>query len=122
MSSGLGSLQREILATLDEAKRDRMGYRGFKGESVSPRYPDNWPPGHRWTFPGWVKVGRNTSGLASTSTTCAPSARSWRVVTTSSSWTGYQAIVRRRILASSGDADQTRIAESHPERAFDCRL
>jgi hypothetical protein len=54
MGSGLGSLQREIIGTLDEAKRDRKGYRGFAGETLA---------GHRWTLPGWVKVGRNTVRL-----------------------------------------------------------
>lgn len=59
MSKGLGSLQTEIIATLDEAKNDRNGYRGFKGEYAG----SHLPPGHRWTLPGWVKVGRNTVRL-----------------------------------------------------------
>ena len=59
MSRGLGSLQKEILDTLDEAKRDRTGYRGFSGEKISLTFP----PGHRWTLPGWVTVGRNTVRL-----------------------------------------------------------
>jgi hypothetical protein len=57
MGSGLGSLQREIFASLDGAKRDRHEYRGSAGEY------SGWPPGHRWTLPGWVKVGRNTVRL-----------------------------------------------------------
>ena len=59
MSRELGSLQKEILDTLDEAKRDRTGYRGFSGEKISLTFP----PGHRWTLPGWVTVGRNTVRL-----------------------------------------------------------
>jgi hypothetical protein len=58
MISGLGSLQREILDTLEDARRDRTGYRGFGGEGG-----DHRPPGHRWTLPGWVTVGRNTVRL-----------------------------------------------------------
>jgi hypothetical protein len=63
MISGLGSLQREILNTLEDARYDRSGYRGFGGESVSPGFPDTWSRGHRWTLPGWVTVGRNTVRL-----------------------------------------------------------
>jgi hypothetical protein len=62
-SSGLGSLQREILDTLDDARRDRNGYRGFKGERCRDGERDYWPTGHRWTLPGWVTVGRNTVRL-----------------------------------------------------------
>src|SRR5271168_652423 len=63
MGRGLGSLQREILDTLEDAKRDRTGYQGFKGERVYRDGYDGWPPGHRWTLPGWVRVGRNTVRL-----------------------------------------------------------
>jgi len=63
MSRGLGSLQREILDTMDEAKRGRTYYRGFSGETLRPGDRDYWPPGHRWTLPGWVKIGRNTVRL-----------------------------------------------------------
>jgi hypothetical protein len=55
---GLGTLQTEILASLEEAKRDRRGYRGFGGESG-----DHWPPGHKWTLPGWVLIAGNTVRL-----------------------------------------------------------
>ena len=61
MISGLGSLQREILHTLEDARYDRTGYRGFGGETAFR--DERWPPGHRWTLPGWVTVGRNTVRL-----------------------------------------------------------
>jgi hypothetical protein len=32
MSHGLGAIQREILDTLDEAKRSLEGYRGLRGK------------------------------------------------------------------------------------------
>ena len=60
MSQGLGALQREILETLEEARRDRTGYRGFAGASSCE---DDWPPGHSWTLPGWVETCRNTVRL-----------------------------------------------------------
>ena len=63
MGQGLGALQSEILETLDEAKRDRQGYRGFGGQEVTSPHGDHWPPGHRWTLPGWVEALRNTVRL-----------------------------------------------------------
>ena len=62
MSRGLGSLQKEILDTLEDARRDRNGYRGFSGEECRG-VGEHWPAGHRWTLPGWVKVGRNAVRL-----------------------------------------------------------
>src|SRR5271167_1128329 len=59
MSKGLGALQREILETLEDARHDRRGYRGFGGGS-------HWPVGHRWSLPGWVKVDGNTVRLGLT--------------------------------------------------------
>jgi hypothetical protein len=51
MSRGLGALQREILETLEDARHDRRGYRGFGGMNG-----EHLPLGHRWYLPGWVVV------------------------------------------------------------------
>lgn len=49
MSRGIGTLQRKILATLEEAKRDTWHYPGSYRE-------ENWSnsPTWRWDRPGWV--------------------------------------------------------------------
>ncbi len=62
MSQGLGLLQREILDTLDDAKRAHCRYRGFSGEEAFGH--DSWPPGYRWTLPGWVSVNGNAVRLS----------------------------------------------------------
>jgi hypothetical protein len=70
---GLGTLQTEILASLEEAKRDRRGYRGFGGESG-----DHWPPGHKWTLPGWVLIAGTLCAWAWWPLICALRVLSWR--------------------------------------------
>lgn len=55
MSRGLGSLQTEIIETLEEAKRDIPSYPG-QGSSKSDPLP--------FSLPGWVIVGRTCALLA----------------------------------------------------------
>jgi hypothetical protein len=52
MGKGSGALQREILDTLENARHDKLGYRGFGGIDGD----DYLPAGHRWRLPGWVTV------------------------------------------------------------------
>jgi hypothetical protein len=52
LGKGLGALQREILDTLEDARHDKRGYRGFGGMDGD----DYLAAGHRWRLPGWVKV------------------------------------------------------------------
>jgi hypothetical protein len=61
MSHGLGALQRDILDTLDEAKRSLEGYRGLRGERNYAGHAD-W----RWDRPGWVAVNGNAVRIAHT--------------------------------------------------------
>lgn len=56
MSRGLGWLQREILATLDDAKQQAHSYRGCEWQEHPGKTHERWASLHwRWDRPGWVR-------------------------------------------------------------------
>jgi len=52
LGKGLGALQREILDTLEDARHDKRGYRGFGGMDGD----DYLAADSRWRLPGWVTI------------------------------------------------------------------